>query len=538
MRTLTREAIAVSGVIACLLTTTACTPGEAEAEQQPTSSTSAAPSASAEPDGTAAEAVVLHARVGTRDIEYTVGPLVNADDLSVLPIAAIDVTSAPAGDPVNISVLWGGLHPGAHGVRLLDAENMTVEDSATTTRSLYTTGSLTVGQDAPLAMHVIFGARQAATVDVLVPFAGLAADVPVIELDGLDRLDDDSEVSASVTAALEDLVADPSAVTTHVAPVDTFQVSVDGAVDTRVTPEQVVINVSADVLFDVDQATITSGADAALASAATQFSGYAGGALTVIGHTDDVGEEAYNQDLSVRRAQAVVDHMSTLVDLAPFTVAVEGRGETERRAPGTSDADRALNRRVELVFVPDAPAPTAPVATDVTLPDSEGPTASGGDGVTLRGQGDAQVHVTLSEVRRRGELLVGEVRIDHVAGTVAAPGEMFALGGIHSVHGEVAPSQMYSPVNLTLVAGDQRFSPVDYLPAGSEAGDPRRPVTEFTMREALPEGGTYVATVVWPLAAAGPAGDQVTLDLFNPLADAAYRAIRPPFRLTDIPVTQ
>lgn len=536
MRRRTREAIAVTGVVACLLTVTACTPEDAEAEQQPTSSASASatPSASAEPDSGDGEGVVLETRVGTRDIEYTVGPLVNDGDLAVLPITAVDVTRAPAGDPVNISVLWGGLHPGAHGVRLLDAENMTVEDSATADRALYTTGSLTVGQDDPLAMHVIFGARQAATVDVLVPFAGLVADVPVVDLDGLD---DASELGTSVTAALEDLVTDPSAVTTHVAPLDTFQVSVDGAVDTRVTPEQVVINVSADVLFDVDQATITSGADAALTSAATQFSGYAGGELTVIGHTDDVGEEAYNQDLSVRRAQSVADHMGTLVDLSPYTVTVEGRGESELRAPGTSDTDRALNRRVELVFVPDVPAPPAPVATDFALPDSEGPTAPGGDGVTLTGQGDAQVHVALSEVRRRGQLLVGEVRIDHVAGTVSAPGEMFALGGIRSVRGDVAPSQMYSPVNLTLVAGDQRFSPVDYLPAGSEVGEPRRPVTEFNMREALPAGGTYVATVVWPLAAAGPAADQVTLDLFNPLADAAYRAIRPPFRLTDIPVT-
>ena len=72
--------------------------------------------------------------------------------------------------------------------------------------------------------------------------------------------------------------------------------------------------------------------------------------ISVNGHTDDVGTDAYNQRLSERRAQAVRDYLVS-AGLAPDIVSVEGHGKTLPLVRGTSEAARARNRRVELGMV-------------------------------------------------------------------------------------------------------------------------------------------------------------------------------------------
>lgn len=535
------KVVTAAGLASFMLLVGGCAPQGEGAEQARDPGTSAAAPRSTATTGPepVAAGITVTVPVGLREIEYTVGPLVNDGDLSILPITAVDVSGTTTADPLDISALWGGLYPGAYGVRLLDGGKGTVEEAAARPggTSYYTTGSLEIEQ-APLDMHVVFGAQSGATVDAIIPFAGLAADVPVVDLEDLAGSDDGADLAGALSDALDDLVSDRSKVTTRVATVDTFQTSVDGVVDTAITPDQVVITVSADVLFDVDQATISSGAEAALKSAAAQFAGYPAGTLTVVGHTDDVGEDGYNHDLSVRRAQAVADHLAAVVDLNPYTVAVEGRGESEPRAAGTSDSERAMNRRVELVFTPEVPAAAvAPAVTDFVLPESAGPSAPGAEGVTLDGRADWQAHVSMADVVRRGDLLIGEVVITAAAGEIVAPGEMFSVGSLRSPRGELTSNQMYTPANLTLVSGDQRFYPVDYMAQTGDTSQARVPLAEINLRPNLPEGGTYVTAVVWPVAAAGADGTQVVLDHFNPQAeDPIFYTIRPPFRLTDIPV--
>ena len=70
--------------------------------------------------------------------------------------------------------------------------------------------------------------------------------------------------------------------------------------------------------------------------------------ILVFGHSDDVGESAYNQALSARRAEAVA---RLLVDggVDSRRILVSGFGESRPVADNTSEAGRALNRRVELV---------------------------------------------------------------------------------------------------------------------------------------------------------------------------------------------
>jgi outer membrane protein OmpA-like peptidoglycan-associated protein len=72
--------------------------------------------------------------------------------------------------------------------------------------------------------------------------------------------------------------------------------------------------------------------------------------VSVNGHTDDVGSEAYNQKLSERRAEAVRDYLIK-TGLSADILSVQGHGKSMPLVPGNSDAARAKNRRVELGIV-------------------------------------------------------------------------------------------------------------------------------------------------------------------------------------------
>lgn len=71
--------------------------------------------------------------------------------------------------------------------------------------------------------------------------------------------------------------------------------------------------------------------------------------ISVNGHTDDVGSDAYNQGLSERRAQAVRDYLLQ-AGLPAEILSVTGHGKSLPLVAGTSDAARAKNRRVELAI--------------------------------------------------------------------------------------------------------------------------------------------------------------------------------------------
>jgi len=71
--------------------------------------------------------------------------------------------------------------------------------------------------------------------------------------------------------------------------------------------------------------------------------------IRVVGHTDNVGSEAYNQDLGYRRARAVSDHLIAAGAEAEM-LSIESRGESNPAVPNDSPVNRALNRRVEFEF--------------------------------------------------------------------------------------------------------------------------------------------------------------------------------------------
>ncbi|WP_233862611.1 OmpA family protein [Paraburkholderia adhaesiva] len=67
----------------------------------------------------------------------------------------------------------------------------------------------------------------------------------------------------------------------------------------------------------------------------------------VVGHTDSTGQPAFNQTLSVNRAQSVVNYLSTR-GIPMQRLAAEGRGDTQPVADNNTEAGRAANRRVEI----------------------------------------------------------------------------------------------------------------------------------------------------------------------------------------------
>ncbi len=106
------------------------------------------------------------------------------------------------------------------------------------------------------------------------------------------------------------------------------------------------IDISSDVLFAVDEATLSSAADARLAKVAARITAPATGTVQITGYTDDTGSVSHNQDLSERRAQSVLAELERLAPGVAF--AATGRGESDPAASNATPAGRELNRRVSV----------------------------------------------------------------------------------------------------------------------------------------------------------------------------------------------
>lgn len=103
------------------------------------------------------------------------------------------------------------------------------------------------------------------------------------------------------------------------------------------------------IQFDTGSATIRPQSDATLAEVAKLLARNSGWKLAVIGHTDNVGGEAFNQKLSQQRAQAVTQALSDRHKVSPGRMRAQGMGMKQPVAPNDGEEGRAKNRRVELV---------------------------------------------------------------------------------------------------------------------------------------------------------------------------------------------
>jgi OOP family OmpA-OmpF porin len=103
------------------------------------------------------------------------------------------------------------------------------------------------------------------------------------------------------------------------------------------------------VLFAFDEAALDTQARAAAVRVADEAARRPAAALTVIGHTDRRGPEAYNLDLSLRRAEALRDALVAR-GVAAARIEVVGRGEWQAAVPTADGVAEAANRRVEIFF--------------------------------------------------------------------------------------------------------------------------------------------------------------------------------------------
>ncbi len=117
---------------------------------------------------------------------------------------------------------------------------------------------------------------------------------------------------------------------------------------TRDTARGLIVNMS-DVLFDTAKFSLRPEAREKLAKVAGIISGHPGLRLDVEGHTDNVGGDDYNQQLSEQRGSAVRDYL-TQQGLQQGSVTTKGLGKTQPIATNDTAAGRQQNRRVELVI--------------------------------------------------------------------------------------------------------------------------------------------------------------------------------------------
>ncbi|MDO5627359.1 MAG: OmpA family protein [Mobilicoccus sp.] len=157
-----------------------------------------------------------------------------------------------------------------------------------------------------------------------------------------------------IAASIEDLSPEESVEDLSIAAsVQDIRVE-DSVVDLETTEtdgEDTVVALNSDILFAFDSSDISDAARARIEELAQEIP--QGAAVSVGGHTDSIGDAAYNQRLSGERAQAVATVLSAArSDLA---LTVEGFGDTQPIEPnevnGEDNPDgRAKNRRVEIRF--------------------------------------------------------------------------------------------------------------------------------------------------------------------------------------------
>src|SRR5262249_36599556 len=121
--------------------------------------------------------------------------------------------------------------------------------------------------------------------------------------------------------------------------------------ETRDTARGLVVNIS-DVLFDTGQYTLKPLAREKLAKVSGIVLAHPGLKLEVEGHTDNVGGDEFNQQLSEKRAAAVRDFL-VQQGISINSVVARGYGKTMPVASNDTASGRQLNRRVEMVVSGD-----------------------------------------------------------------------------------------------------------------------------------------------------------------------------------------
>ena len=115
--------------------------------------------------------------------------------------------------------------------------------------------------------------------------------------------------------------------------------------------DNITLNMPENITFGFDSSALQPQFYPVLDDVAATLREYNQTIVEVAGHTDSKGTDAYNQQLSVRRADAVGDYLMSR-GLMRDRFIITGAGESRPIASNDSEAGRAQNRRVEITLVP------------------------------------------------------------------------------------------------------------------------------------------------------------------------------------------
>ena len=459
-----------------------------------------------------------------------------ADDAAAADVQSSESGSDDGDDAVYARTSLGRppMGPGADGVRLVDPAGA----GRVWTAGSATGGTLKLRPGETVSSTVVFAPVDLDEVTVLVPQTGFVR-VRVIDRDAAD----DAGVSPEALGKADKIIQDKDGPgdKAAVVPLERYTRTLDDSVGTRTTDRNIAVTLSSDVTFESDSYNLTGKADAQLQTVASQLARYPdGGGLDIVGHTDDVADDAHNQTLSENRATAVKDRLGQLADLGKWQVSTTGKGESEPAVKDTTDEARAANRRVVITLTPTSGTQTSTATPSAAgtpadssgsgLPEPKGPVADGPDGVTVNGPDNkGQLTITLPQVVRTGGLLLGQLTVTTGPGpdtnlTAWLTDRAQAFASSRGENGGISAGGMAN--GLTLLADGQRIYPADYLPPDSTW---HHPMTEMYTYESLKEGATTTICVAWPDTT------QDTLTLDHPPAKNSNQYA---FRLTDIPVIE
>ena len=105
------------------------------------------------------------------------------------------------------------------------------------------------------------------------------------------------------------------------------------------------------LLFGFDQSDIQAAQKPALEALSKQLQQYNLNKIKVVGHTDNIGDPSYNQTLSEKRA-STVSQIFIETGFKTQNIQSMGRGASQPLVENSSEENRALNRRVNIIIIP------------------------------------------------------------------------------------------------------------------------------------------------------------------------------------------
>ena len=124
--------------------------------------------------------------------------------------------------------------------------------------------------------------------------------------------------------------------------------NIKGATVERVG-EGIQVTFASGLLFAFDSDQIQPAAGTNLSELASSLQKYPDSQLLIVGHTDNVGDDSYNQSLSQRRSNSAAAYLAAQ-GVARTRLAATGKGESEPVTTNETDAGRQKNRRVEVAI--------------------------------------------------------------------------------------------------------------------------------------------------------------------------------------------